>query len=533
MNPFTPPAARNAALPSLACALTFSMADPGLARSAFDATSPPIVAMPATRAPLTLADCSEVPGAVVHEDGTYEIGYGGYWKDVTSMRFVDKFTPSFYPATYSTVCVSISKQDVGGSMPSFDFSIIAYDDDGADGRPGTSLGSLPVNVPPLDEYVVGAAGTFIAVDISALGLDIADGSVYLGAEWDPTQYVGIFIWMNTDSSGGPPGGGYESLNNNAWDSLYFTFPDYTALLIRAIERSPAPRLAIDVQALAIDDQCAADPAQSNGVAEPGETVDIAVPVFATTGDFTNVQAALLPPAPAGIAYVDSSSPLGDLADGGRGIASFRIRIDPAFVCMSGFALPVALTSDQGEFQASVDIAVGKPAADVVPDGLPLKTDLAGTTSIIHVPQSAVIEDLGVHVDIRHYSIGSLGFTLTSPAGTTITLLDRPGFPPFPGCENRDVHVTFMDGEIDPEDICDEPAGAAPWPVDAAAPTQPLATFAGENMQGDWTLTVYDYWSTSIGAILDWSLLPTPALEDACAVCADAGDVIFRDGFDAP
>src|SRR3954467_12196678 len=66
-------------------------------------------------APRTLADCSGVPGAVVHDDGTYEIAYGGYWEDVSSMRFVDRFTPSFYPATYSTVCVSISKQEVGGT----------------------------------------------------------------------------------------------------------------------------------------------------------------------------------------------------------------------------------------------------------------------------------------------------------------------------------------------------------------------------------------------------------------------------------
>ena len=64
------------------------------------------------------------------------------------------------------------------------------------------------------------------------------------------------------------------------------------------------------------------------------------------------------------------------------------------------------------------------------------------------------------------------------------------------------------------------------------PTEPLATFNGENMQGDWTLTVYDYWSDSIGAIIDWSLLPTPALADACAVCADAADLIFADGFES-
>jgi hypothetical protein len=96
-----------------------------------------------------------------------------------------------------------------------------------------------------------------------------------------------------------------------------------------------------------------------------------------------------------------------------------------------------------------------------------------------------------------------------------------------------VDVTFTDGEPDPEDICAGPAGGTPWPVSVAGPTQPLSTFAGENMQGNWTLTVYDYWSNSIGAILDWSLLPTPALEDTCAVCMDAADLVFSNGFDPP
>ena len=478
-------------------------------------------------------DCSTPPGAVVHDDGTYEIAFGGYWEDVSSMRFVDRFTPSFYPATYSSVCVSISKQEVGGVLDGFDFSIIAYADDGPDGTPGTLLGSVPVHVDALPDYAFGALGEFLTVDISPLALDVESGSVYLGAEWDATQYVGIFIWMDTDSSGGPPAGGYQNLNGHSWDSLFFTFPDYTALLIRAVERSPVPRLALDTGALAIADRCAANPAASNGVAEPGETVDLAVPVFATTGGFTNVHATLAPPAPPGVSYLVADAALGDLVDGTRATANFSLRLDPAFACMTSFELPLSLTADQGTFNDALSLAVGERARDVVPHGLPLKTDVIGTTSVIHVPQSATLGDLSVHVNIRHYSIGSLGFTLTSPGGTTIRLLDRPGYPPFPGCENADVDVTFTDGAPDPENICAEPAGGAPWPVTLASPTDPLAAFAGENMQGDWTLTVYDYWSTSIGAIIDWSLAPTPALVDVCDVCAGAPDRIFGNGFETP
>jgi len=481
--------------------------------------------------PVAIDDCLDVPGAIAHDDGTYEIAFGGYWEDVSSIRFVDRFVPSFHPATYSTVCVSISKQEVGGTLDGFDFAIIAYADDGPDGAPGTPLGSLPVHVDTLPDYVFGAEGEFIAVDVTSLDLDIASGSVYLGAEWDPTLYPGIFIWMDTDSSGGPPGGGYENLNEHSWDSLFFMFPDYTALLIRAIERSPVPRLVLDSASVAIGDHCEADPAHANGVVEPGETVDIDLPIFATSGDFTNVHASLLQPAPAGVEYLEADAALGDLADGARASAHFAIRMAADATCFASFTLPLSLVAEEGTFEAALPIAIGERAVDVVPRGLPVKTDSTGTTSTIHVPQSATIEDLDVHVTIRHYSIGSLGFTLTSPAGTTIALLDRPGFPPFPGCENADVDVTFADGEPDPESICAAPAGGTPWPVTRAAPTAPLATFAGETLAGDWTLTVYDYWGNSIGAIIDWSLLPTPALADVCAVCADADDRIFANGFD--
>ena len=56
--------------------------------------------------------------------------------------------------------------------------------------PGTSLGSLPVHVATLPDYVFGAEGQFVAVDISSLALDIASGSVYLGAE--APSYVAAF-----------------------------------------------------------------------------------------------------------------------------------------------------------------------------------------------------------------------------------------------------------------------------------------------------------------------------------------------------
>ncbi len=481
-------------------------------------------------------DCVGVPGSVVHDDGTYESGFGGYWESVTSARFVDRFTPSAWPASYAAVCVAITKMDPASMLDGFDFDIVAYDDDGPDGAPGTLLGRQSVHVEDLPEYVFGAPGEFLRVDISALGLSIGEGDVYLGAEWDPSQSPGVFKTINVDSSGGPPAFGQMSLNGAEWSTLFtgfpphLGFPDYTALQIRAIEAHEPAVLAADAGSIAIDDHCAFVPGHGNGVAEPGETIDLDVPVFAAGGDFSNVTVSLGLPAPSGVTYTAASAPLGAIADGERASAQLGISLATDATCLAELQLPLVIDSDQGKFQASIALPVGQVIAGVGPRGLPIKTnyDASGIDSTIHVAQSATIANLAVRVHLRHYSVQAVELALTSPAGTTIRLLDRPGYPPSPGCENAMTEVLFTDGAPDPETICAAPPGGTPWPVTEASPVDPLATLAGENLQGDWTLTVYDHWEGSIGALMDWELIPTPALHDVCAVCADP---IFRGDFE--
>lgn len=496
------------------------------------AAIPPYLAVPAGIG----EDCAGVPGAIGHDDGTYEFGLGGYWEGTTSVRFVDRFTPSVHPAGYSAVCVAISKSDPGLMLDGFDFDIIAYDDDGPDGAPGTLLGRQPVHVEDLPEYEYGAAGQFLRVDISALELSIGEGDVYLGAEWNPSLSPGVFKWMNIDSSGGPPAFGLMSLNDNEWTTLFtgfpphLGFPDYTASQIRAIESHVPALLAVDVGGVVIEDHCALIPAHGNGVAEPGETIDLDVPVFAAGGNFSKVTVSLGQPAPPGVTYTVASAALGAIADGARGNAALGIEIAADAACLAALELPLVIGSDKGEFQASISLPVGQVLAAVGPRGLPIKTnyDASGIGSTIHVAQAATIADLSVRVHLRHYSVQAVELALTSPAGTTIRLLDRPGYPPSPGCENAMTEVLFTDGAPDPETICATPPGGTSWPVDEASPVDPLATFAGENLQGDWTLTVYDHWVGSIGALMDWELIPTPALRDVCAVCADP---IFHNAFE--
>ena len=481
------------------------------------------------------ADCTGVPGAVVHDDGTYESGFGGYFKSVDNSEFVEKFTPSVHPATWSAACVAITYLGAD-PVEGFEFHLVVYDDDGEDGGPGAQLASLPAQIASLPPYVFCAEGQFFRIDLGAAAVTVADGSAYIGVQWNDMAWPGRFIFINSDGwSGGPFGGGYYRNTFTPWTPMYFAFlSDYRALQIRAIERALQPTLAVDTGAVTLQDHCAADPARANGVAEPGEVVDVAVPVFASTGDFSSVQVTLLPPAPAGVEYLVASAALGDLADGTRAVAPLQLALAPAAACLQDITLPLTISSSEGSFEASVTLPVGRRSADIAPVGLPLKipnADSNGIRSSIEVPGAFPLQGLAVSVQLNHFTVSDLIIRLSSPAGTTVTLLDRPGYPPFPGCENSVGDLLFMDGAPDPENTCAEPAGGTPWPVHEAGPIDPLATFEGEDTQGTWTLTVIDDDFANSGALTGWSLLPAGGFTDTCTPCGELQDAVFQDGFD--
>ena len=95
-------------------------------------------------------DCNNAPGIVIHDDGTLENGYSGSpGAGVTEVRVVDKFTPTSYPSTYSSVCLDFVT--LAGGPPTYTVDIVVYDDDGAGGSPGTLLGSL--NAQPATTHI--------------------------------------------------------------------------------------------------------------------------------------------------------------------------------------------------------------------------------------------------------------------------------------------------------------------------------------------------------------------------------------------
>lgn len=356
----------------------------------------------------------------------------------------------------------------------------------------------------------------------------AAGSASFSGPWAPPLAI-----LNTPSTG-------NSLQFDPTTSTWIAGADTAGNLfgipfvIAGTAGAGVPTITLDTASATLTDQCVSAPGQSNGVIEPGETVQITVPVNAANGDFHNVVASL-GPAPAGVTYVTSSAPLGTITGGSSAIANFEIRMDIGAVCLSSFTLPVNVASDDGGTSGSIDADVG--AAGTFPPGdVPLAipdNDPVGATSTINVTQDLSLTDLAVHVDVTHSWVGDLTIVLTSPAGTPITLLDRPGYTGTGfGCNNNDIHVTFADGQPDPETLCDAAGTAAAWPVTDAGAVTPLSTLAGESTLGAWTLTVSDGAAGDTGSIVSWSLTPTPAFSGTCTVCADS-DIIFADGFDSP
>jgi subtilisin-like proprotein convertase family protein len=267
------------------------------------------------------------------------------------------------------------------------------------------------------------------------------------------------------------------------------------------------------------DSCLADPANDNSVWEPGEEVEIQVDVRAI-GDATQVRGTLTSNT-SGIDVVDDTVTFRALQNGDTATSDpphFRVKIGPGVPCYTVADFTVAVAAAQGgPWVSTFSHPVGQPPSGG-PDPIP---DQATVTSPLVVPDTFLINDLDVHVVIDHTWVGDLKIDLVSPAGTTVTLLDRPGDPAQGnGCPDDNMDVTFDDAAtVLLEDHC---AGTDPWYAGRALPVMPLLAFAGENVNGTWRLVVSDNAGADVGDILSWSVLTDPPLASGtCRTCGTA------------
>ena len=261
------------------------------------------------------------------------------------------------------------------------------------------------------------------------------------------------------------------------------------------------------------DTCSTGHGNNNGAWEPGETVQIAVDLSANAS-FTSVQGTLTSQT-AGVTVVDGSATWPNLSAGATVTSNaphFTIRIGSNVACGSTVALTLRVTAAEGgPFTFQLTNPVGSTLEPNVPLAIP---DDGSVTSNLQVAQNVTLSDVNVRVQINHTYVGDLIVSLRSPAGTTVTLLNRPS------CSDDNMNVTFDDSSgVILQSHC---AGTTPWYSGVARPYQPLSAFNGQSSAGTWSLIVSDNAGLDTGTLVDWELLTTPALSGECQTCTGGG-----------
>lgn len=144
-----------------------------------------------------------------------------------------------------------------------------------------------------------------------------------------------------------------------------------------------------------------------------------------------------------------------------------------------------------------------------------------TTSTITVSGVGVLSDVNVtNLAGTHTWMADLTFELTSPAGTTITIMSS-------SCGSADDFDINLDDEAAP--------GA--WPCGPAGgggtyqPSQALSAFDGENADGVWTLRITDGANQDGGQLNSWGLTFETITAPATNSCGAGSDLIFKHGFE--
>jgi subtilisin-like proprotein convertase family protein len=135
-------------------------------------------------------------------------------------------------------------------------------------------------------------------------------------------------------------------------------------------------------------------------------------------------------------------------------------------------------------------------------------------------ETGELTDLDLYLVATHPFAGDLEVALEHVStGTSVVLLDRPQ-----SCGGDDPNL-ILDDEAAPSAELDCQNGADAFPRPAYRPGDPPASllelFDGEDLSGEWRLTVADHAQTDTGTLVRWCLL------------ADSGDyVLFENGFES-
>lgn len=139
--------------------------------------------------------------------------------------------------------------------------------------------------------------------------------------------------------------------------------------------------------------------------------------------------------------------------------------------------------------------------NVASTNVPLTISASGTPTVnstLNIASGSNIGDLNVNINISHSYVSDLTISLTSPAGTAVTLFAN-------SCtSNNNINATFDDAGS--PIACTTSTGTTTYAVSGLViPASALSAFNGQNSTGTWTLTVIDGFDVDGGSINSWSL----------------------------
>ena len=263
---------------------------------------------------------------------------------------------------------------------------------------------------------------------------------------------------------------------------------------------------------------------------------IHVPISNPSGaPLTGVRATLAP-ASAGVTVAQGSAALGTIAPGAAADAAFTLRVSATAGCGSVASTTLTIVTDQGTQTLPVSLPIGSgragaatsAASAAIPDNAPA----TGITSSLTIGTHGRVGDLRVTLAATHAWIGDLHAWLTSPSGTTVDLMERPGNDPGPYYSRANLAAaTPLLFDDDAADAIQDVPNTDMVVSGAWRPNQPLSRFAGEDRFGTWKLRITDAASPDAGTLSSWSLEtadPACAITDApSGLVADAGTFTAR------
>ena len=280
---------------------------------------------------------------------------------------------------------------------------------------------------------------------------------------------------------------------------------------------------------------------ANGVLDPNEFVTVSFCVINNgTAATTNLVGTLQ--ASGNVTSPGPAQTYGVVNPGATSCKNFTFTVNPALQCGGNVTASIQLQDgatdlgtvtymfSTGVAGAPVTVSYTGPAVPI-PDnlaaGVNIPLTVAGITggiadvdfSIDGTSCTANAGDPNAGVD--HSWVGDLVFTLTSPGGTTVTIINRPGGGSSGASGNNFCQTLLNDDGAFPSIQTIASIGAPPSGppyTGTFTPANPLSAFDGQDPNGNWVLNVSDNAALDTGNVRKFSLIITPkTCATSCAV----------------